>query len=79
MKFVLVFDYLQFSGSNLNDITEVFSLFFKSFENLNEIKAKMIKSIALVFTKIDRSKTLKDVKEKINAYITAIEKSTLLT
>lgn len=39
----------------------------------------MIKSIALVFTKIDRSKTLKDVKEKIHAYITAIEKSTLLT
>jgi len=60
MKFVLVFDSNTFSN-NLKETNAIFKLFFQSFVNFHEVSDQMLKSIAIIFTKVNRNKSLGDI------------------
>ena len=67
MKFILLFDYPSFS-SNIKETNEIFDLFFNSFVNFNKIKSKLLKSIVIVFTKVKKEKSMKDLHDRIKEY-----------
>ena len=68
MKIILLFDYPTFSGK-IQETNSIFNNFFKCFSNFGDVKDPLMKSIAFVFTKVEKSFSSSDICARLKSYL----------